>query len=139
MTEVHREFHLYDLPDDQVFGAFNPDFALVFFQKLCNTLTIEEIAAIAEVLPATIKKWISKCKDSQNPPFIRLDKFQRLMFILEQSENWFVPISKLEKQVIGLKGYGRSGILWIPKIPFREDNNLVRILVHMIGESFSLN
>ncbi len=136
MKEEQQAFHLSNLPYDLIYIAFNPDFASEFFMKLLSHLSVDRVADIAEVTLVTIKKWIASCRNSENPPFLRLDKLQRLIEKIEECENWSIPVSELEKNVIGLKGYGRSGILWSPKLPFREDANLVRVIVHMIGDGF---
>jgi hypothetical protein len=130
----YRKFQLDTLPYDEVHVALKPQIAKLFFTSLLNNYSIEKLCEEAEVWPVTFKKWIKNAGNSDYPPFLRLDKLRRLINLLGSDEIAF--FSNIEEEVLAIKGYGGSGILWNPHLPIVEDANLVRVVVHLIGDGY---
>ncbi|MFX1566581.1 MAG: hypothetical protein ACFFCH_11370, partial [Promethearchaeota archaeon] len=134
MDNQYRKFQLDDLPSNEIHVALKPQMAKSFLSSLLYNHSIEKLCEEAEVWPVTFKKWIKQSENSNNPPFFRLDKLRHLIALLSSDELTF--ISDIEKEVLALRGYGGSGILWNPHIPIEEDANLVRVVVHLIGDGY---
>ena len=112
MDNQYRNFQLDDFPHDEVHVALKPQIAKRFFTWLLNKYSIEKLCEEAEVWPVTFKKWIKHAGSLKIPPFLRLDKLKNLISLLSSDE--FSSISNIEKEVLAIRGYGGSGILWNP-------------------------
>lgn len=134
MDIQHRTFSLEDLPSNEIHVALKPSFAKFFFELLLQNYPLEKLTTVADVWAVTFRKWVRQVESRNNPPFLRLDKLRRLIRLLDSVLQ--TSISKLETAVHAIRGYGGSGILWNPHLPIKEDGNLVRVVVHMIGDGY---
>jgi hypothetical protein len=129
-------FSLWDLPSKLVYVSLNPDFSKEFFARLQEFYSIGILANKTEVKLATFQKWLRSVGKADTPFFIRLDSFRNLVEMLKLKTSWNLSEEVLEKNIQAIRGYRGSKILWNPHLPFKENRDLVRIVVHLIGDGY---
>ncbi len=120
------------MPTEWVYISFKPVFASKFLNQILASISIDDFANLVGVWSGTINRWGRRKK----PFYIRLDILKKIISKLtgKLPEKW--TLNFFESNIHAIRGYGRSGILQNPKFPFKEDENLVRIVVHMIGDGY---
>lgn len=131
----YRLFHIADLPQSILCVRIDTNYAPQLFAALADSVHSDVSAAITRIGRGTFKRWAeSYFKRSGVGAFVKLDCLLHLAALLEKrGESWVSP-SELERHIEAIRGYGASGILKHPRLPIREDEYLVRLLVHMLGD-----
>lgn len=134
-TQNDRVFHLTEFLRRNIYVQLNSIFGKTFFSKILDTISLKELAEKLEVETAFLARYAVNYRENLSKPiFIDLDILLQLFSIYNTIEGDLDVLPVLEKNVSAIRGYGRSGILRNPRLPIRESNHLVRLIVHMIGD-----
>ncbi len=131
MKKDPNKFHLSDLPHDLIYVRFNKEFWSFLRNKFRKHLSLLSISGLVEHISLRKKNLFS-----DDVPFILLEKLDYLLELLEKKGVTRIMASEMEKHIVGIKGYGASGILLNPNFPIIEDKNLVRLVVQLIGDGY---
>ena len=137
MANPLTAFHINDFPRSIVNVQLDSGFAGWLFSKLLNVTTIEELAKVSGDDVKTILRWVrSYYEGSKTQAFIKLDSLLCFADYMGKLGEGQVSLSEVEKNIVAIRGYGRSGVVHAPHLPVYEDSSLVRIIVHLIGDGF---
>jgi len=128
-----REFHLWDLPQKQIFGRLDDDYRRVLISSLVERLGIVTLSELLNVDPVTVREWTVDSSDQlagQRSGYLRLDVLFRVAHI---AGNGF-SANEIEGHVTALKGYRRSLPAYDIRFPFVESSSMIRLLMHFIGD-----
>ena len=129
-----RKFHINQLPNDRIFVLLNKKFHKELFQKIKNTFSFQRLNKLmeGELTRSTYKKWFYRLKGNKfnkNPRFIPLWFFTKISKILP-----FFDINKIERNILAYKGPSASTIILKPRFPLNENERILRIIAHLIGD-----
>ncbi len=130
MSEAVHEFHISEFPHDLVYAQVTPDFLSRLLNALLEFYPADTIVGIVNLPRYKISKGIT------DVPFLPLSTLDyAVSLLLEKGVSWVSP-NEIEKHIVALKGYGRSGVLHSPNLPILENKHLVRLVVHLIGDGY---
>ncbi|MBU1946340.1 MAG: ArsR family transcriptional regulator [Nanoarchaeota archaeon] len=120
-----RKFHINELPQDRIFVYLEEEFRKKIFQNV-NENRFKEFNRLFfdnELNWPTLKQW----KYGKH--------FIPLWFIVKFSEKIpEVSIEKFEKHIIAMKGPSVSNVIENPNLPLPEDERLIKIIGHFLGD-----
>ncbi len=136
MKNKTTSFSVDELPNSLVYVNISQEFSSHIFSRLLNSLSLDYISSYLNLWSGTVYEWVKYRGRYENPPFIRLDYLKRIFELLSKECKVAIALKDLQKNIIAIKGYGRGGILRDPKLPFRENKALIRLVVHLIGDGY---
>ena len=133
-----KKFHITDFPQ-KLFILLKKDFR----EKLID-LSIENVGGkrkLGEYLKIkklhTINRWRKASIDRGNgwvtPQFMPLSR----LLILQKLVSKQISIKDIEKNIESIKARGPGNLIKNPNLPLVEDERIVRIIVHLIGDGFA--
>ncbi|MFX1509738.1 MAG: hypothetical protein ACFFBR_05465 [Promethearchaeota archaeon] len=130
-----RHFHLTDFHTRDIYVQLDPDFGKSFFSKILDQISLKTLAEELDSKIDLLARYaVNYREDLVNPVFIELGVLLKLISTHKKFHRNSDILSDVERNVRAIKGYGRSGLLRNPRIPIKEDNHLVRLVVHLIGD-----
>ena len=125
-----RKFHIDDLPQDRIFILFNNDYRTKLFSLINEKygfVKLNQEFFNNQLKYLTFKQW------QRGKTGIKLH-FIPLWFIVKLSKLFDIPIANLENHILAYKGPSSSTIVSNPNLPLVEDERLLKILAHMLGD-----
>lgn len=125
-----RNIHINEFPADRIFVYLDNEFHKKLFDEIREFKFNEFNDKFFEgkLKYPTFKQWKRKKTNVKN-------HFIPLWFILELSKNFpQFTIEEIEKNIVAFKGPSSASIITNPNLPLIEDERLMRILAHLIGD-----
>jgi hypothetical protein len=130
-----RQFHIGEFNPEVVYAQLSPQFAGHFFSKLLNSFSIQAISNYSNLPVKALNRIVrSYSESSKKQAFIKIENLLKLAELVNEIDLDRPILSLIERNIVALRGYGRSGVCYNPKIPVNENEYLVRIIVHLIGD-----
>ncbi len=132
---TRREFHLWDLPQRQVFALLDEAYRKALVAPLIESFGEVSLSKLIHVRPPTFRRWASVDASDRlgksRTGYIRLD----VLFRLGKTTNAerFSP-EEIETHVVALKGYGCSLPAYGTSFPIQEHTPMIRVLMHFMGD-----
>jgi len=127
-----RLFHLTDLPPNLVFIYLEDSFRKRFLKVLKKTFnTYRELGEFVGYTDTGILETF----EVKNR-FTKLSTIIKLANFLSKKGYHQFEISKVEKKIIAYRGIGTSLIIKNPDFPLREDDRIIRIFFHLLGDGY---
>lgn len=129
-----REFHINQFPVDRIFVSLEENFHKKLFDRI-KKYKFKEFNKLHfdnKLNWSTFKQWKKRKTDLK----IRIKlHFIPLWFILKLSEIFpEFSIEDFEKHIVAMKGPSSSSIIYNPNLPLPEDNRLLKIIAHLLGD-----
>ncbi|MBW2965496.1 ArsR family transcriptional regulator [Candidatus Woesearchaeota archaeon] len=129
-----REFHIDAFPSDRIFVYLREDFHKKIFSRI-KKYKFKEFnnQFFSNRLNwSTFKQWKRRKTDLN---FRIKIHFIPLWFIIKLSKIFpEFSIAKFEKNIISIKGPSSSSIIQNPALPLKEDERLIKIVAHFLGD-----
>ncbi|PIP22382.1 MAG: hypothetical protein COX38_00910, partial [Candidatus Nealsonbacteria bacterium CG23_combo_of_CG06-09_8_20_14_all_39_25] len=127
-----RLFHLIDLPSDLIFIRLEDQIRGKFLE------TLKEVFGIYRKIGDLVNYTDTGIVDSFRVKnrFIKLSTIIKLTNLLSKKGYCEFDINKIEKKVIAYRGIGTSLIIKNPKFPLKEDERIIRIFFHLLGDGY---
>ena len=127
-----RLFHLIDLPSDLIFIRLEDQIRGKFLE------TLKEVFGIYRKIGDFVNYTDTGIVDSFRVKnrFIKLSTIIKLTNLLSKKGYCEFDINKIEKKVIAYRGIGTSLIIKNPKFPLKEDERIIRIFFHLLGDGY---
>ncbi|MBU3896649.1 MAG: ArsR family transcriptional regulator [Nanoarchaeota archaeon] len=131
-----KVYHLYDFPDT-IRILLKNNYRIEMFRNLLQIFgAITEIAKSVDVKPKTIHDF-KKGKNSRNTDyFVALSLIRRMSKLLIKNNYKEFSMKNIEKQVVAYKTNSASNPILKPRLPLVEDERLIRIYTHLIGDRY---
>jgi len=127
-----RLFHLTDLPTNLVFVYLEDSFRRKFLKVSKKIFgTYRKLAEFVEYTDAGIIETF-RVKNR----FTKLSTIIKLANSLSKKKHCSFNLNKVEKKVIAYRGIGTSLIIKNPKFPLKEDERMIRIFFHLLGDGY---
>ena len=131
-----REFHIWDLPQDKIFIDVQDTFRKKLIEQAKQKFgRVKNIANFLGVRKNNIWLWkngVSEWKGKISRRYVPLDYFLK---ICDSVNNRDLSKEMLEKNVISFRGKG-NGKTIKTIFPWKEDERIIRILFHIIGDGY---
>ena len=127
-----RLFHLTDLPQELVFIYFEDTFRRKFLEVLKRAFGTYEKAG--EFVNYTNTGIIESFRIKNR--FTKLSTIIKLANYLSKSGYYEFNLNKIEKKIIAYRGIGTSLIIKNPNFPLKEDERIIRIFFHLLGDGY---
>ena len=127
-----RLIHLTNLPGDLVFVLLDNEFRKNFLRTLKKVFGTYK--KIGEPVGYTANGIIDTFRIKNR--FTKLSTIIKLSNTLSQRGYPDFNLNKIEKKIIAYRGIGTSLIIKNPIFPLREDERMVRIFFHLIGDGY---
>lgn len=133
MDNIKSSFGILDFPEDRVFVLLSLQYHKYFWKNVSRISFNELNNRFFEgnLNYNTFKPWRRTFVRKNGIPTLR---FMPLWFVIKIAPEFGMDINELEQNIIALKGPSVSTILWYPKLPIPEDERLLRIVAHMLGD-----
>jgi hypothetical protein len=132
-----KKYHIEDFPKDKIRVLLGDDCRIKFWNTLKSILGSDSrIAEIVNYPRSTITK-MRQGKNSRGTtyfiPFWMILKFSKILV-----KNGFdeFSIRNIEKNIIAYKTWSTSSVITEPKLPLVEDERLIRIFTHLVGDGY---
>lgn len=127
-----RLFHLTNLPSNLVFVRLENSFREKFLTKL------KEVFGTYRKLGELVGYTDTGIMDSFRVKnrFTKLSTIIKLANSLSKRDYHNFDLNKLEKKVVAYRGIGTSLIIKNPNFPLKEDEKMVRIFFHLLGDGY---
>lgn len=127
-----RSIHLSDLPSNLVFIYFEDEFRKHFLEKAKRTFgTFEKLG---EFVGYTATGIMESFRVENR--FTKLSTIIKLANFLYKNGNPDFDMNKIEKKIIAYRGIGTSLIIKNPNFPLKENEKMIRILFHLLGDGY---
>lgn len=134
VTIVYRKFHIDSFPADRIFVQLKEDFHNELFQKIrqykfknFNKLFFENRLNYSTFKIWKKRKTIFSARTKEH--FIPLSFIIKIPIIFSE-----YSIEIIEKNISAYKGPSSSNVITAPNLPLIEDQRLLKILAHLIGD-----
>lgn len=127
-----RLFHLINLPSNLVFVRLENSFREKFLTKLKKVFGTYR--KLGELVGYTDTGIMDSFKVKNR--FTKLSTIIKLANSLSKKCYREFDINKVEKKVITYRGIGTSLIIKNPNLPLKEDERMVRIFFHLLGDGY---
>ncbi len=134
LNQRPREFHLGDLPQNQIFARLDFDYRRALIVPLIERFGVVRVSKWIDVHPKTLRGWAVEDAKRLGQPrtgYIRLDVLFRLGKMAKDEK--FSP-QKIEMHVVALKGYGCSLPAYGMCLPLLENAPIIHLLMHFMGD-----
>jgi predicted ArsR family transcriptional regulator len=127
-----RLFHLTDLPSDLIFVYLEENFRKEFLIKLKTVFgTYQKMAEfVGYTDTGIIETFRVKNRFTELSTIIKLANF-----LSKRGYSNFDP-KKIEKKIVAYRGIGTSLIIRDPNFPLKEDERMIRIFFHLLGDGY---
>jgi predicted transcriptional regulator len=127
-----RSFHLTDLPVNLVFIRLEASFRENFLKTLKEVFgTYRKLGKFANYTDAGIIETF-RVKNR----FTKLSTIIKLANFLSERGYHEFDLNNVEKKVVAYRGIGTSLIIKNPNFPLREDERMVKIFFHLLGDGY---
>lgn len=127
-----KKFHINQLPQDRIFVLLNKRVHNKLFKDLSKGHSFKELNKLInnKLNYSTYKKWKSRVKNKNGySRFIPLWFFTKISRIFSNFN-----INHIESNILAYKGPSASTIILKPKFPIKEDERILRLVAHLIGD-----
>jgi DNA-binding transcriptional ArsR family regulator len=129
-----RKFHINELPQDRIFVYLEEEFHKILFSKIgiYKFKAFNKVFFDNKLNISTFQLWRKRKTDLK----VRIKyHFIPLWFIIKLSEKFpEFSIAEFEKHIIAMKGPSASNVIKNPNLPLPEDERLLKIMGHLLGD-----
>ncbi len=130
-----RIIHIQDLPIDKIYIDLNDEFRIEIIDKAKRKLNgTSKLAIYFKTKKFNIHEWkkgISFWKGKKTRRFLPLSQFIKISQLLNDEDG-------LEKNIVAIRGPGNGRVIKT-KFPWKEDERIIRIVSHIIGDGYGSN
>jgi len=127
-----RLFHLTDLPTNLVFVYLENGFRRQFLETAKQAFgTFKELGKFVGYTDTGIMETF-RVKDR----YTKLSTIIKLANFLSKRGYRDFDLNKVEKKIVAYRGIGTSLIIKSPNFPLKEDERMVRIFFHLLGDGY---
>jgi len=132
-----KEYHIEDFPKDKIRILLSENYRTEFWKSLKLIIGSDEKISKLVNYPHSVITKMRLGKNSRGTTyFLPLWMIFKFSKILTENDYKKFSIRNIEKHIIAFKTSSTSNIIKNPTLPLLEDERLVRVFMHLIGDGF---